>query len=277
MSRGNGRTSRFIATREHRRFVEFADAVRRHKTIGLCHGPAGVGKTQSARRYARWHLIEPHIDLHFSSFNDTKDPKLCAAITRKRAVFYTPTVSETVATVGSNLNRLIVGAQLCITRKLDPKRFNEDEEDALYNVDLIIIDEAERLSTAGLEHLRDHIDRNSTGLILIGMPGIEKRLARFPQLYSRIGFSHRYASLSKDELTLVLAGYWKRLGKRRRINTEADALAIAAIARLTGGNFRLIQRLFMQIERVLRINNLDEITEEVVEAAASALVIGYAL
>lgn len=51
---------------------------------------------------------------------------------------------------------------------------------------------------------------------------------------------------------------------------------MAAVARLTDGNFRLLQRLFIQIDRVLRINELSVITEDIVEASASALVIGNA-
>lgn len=44
--------------------------------------------------------------------------------------------------------------------------------------------------------------------------------------------------------------------------------------RFMAGNFRLIQRLFTQIERILEVNALRTITKEVVEAAREQLVIG---
>ena len=54
--------SRFMLTKEHRRFTEFANAVRKQKTIGICYGPAGVGKTQSGERYAGWHKARDTIE-----------------------------------------------------------------------------------------------------------------------------------------------------------------------------------------------------------------------
>lgn len=106
------------------------------------------------------------------------------------------------------------------------------------------------------------------------MPGIEKRMARYPQLFSRVGFAHQYRPLQDDELAFVLKRRWRELGLGLDDADFTDAQAVAAIVRITRGNFRLLHRLFIQIKRILQINNLNTITNEVVEAARSTLVIG---
>jgi DNA transposition AAA+ family ATPase len=260
----------FVVTKEYRRFAEFADAVRRDRYIGLCYGPPGVGKTLSARRYARWDLVGPAVQT-FKLFEPDSIPH---EVLDTRSVVYTPKVHNSPGRLDKDVAYLQDRVSWMIEILEHP---NQDPPVVARNHDryaeLLLVDEADRLKTATLEQLRDRHDRTGIGLILIGMPGIEKRLARYSQLYSRVGFVHHYRVLSAEEQAYVLARHWPELGLHDPDDfTTAETLA--TIIRITNGNFRLTARLIAQIKRVLDINQLSVVTKEVVEAARESLVIG---
>jgi hypothetical protein len=82
------------------------------------------------------------------------------------------------------------------------------------------------------------------------MPGLDKRLARAPQLYSRIGFAHQMEPLSEEETRFFLDQRWSH-----RVSAHSDDFtdreAVTTILRITRGNIRLIDRLMRQVEHVL--------------------------
>lgn len=270
------RVGRFIATKEHRRFIEFANAVRKHRYIGLCFGAAGVGKTLSAQRYTNWNFADFE-DVNWSSRKGAAaESKLYAAVAKSRTLFYTPSVGVSAGFLRRDLQALLSRANDCIYLHLTRDRKRRSSEETRDRMEMVIVDESERLSTPALDYLRDLFDRSGIGLLFVGMPGMEKRMARYPQLYSRVGFAHHYRPLQGDELSFVLTHHWRKLGLNLDTTDFSDTQAIASIARITGGNFRLLHRLFVQIERILKINELTVITDEVVSAARSTLVIGAA-
>jgi hypothetical protein len=70
------------------------------------------------------------------------------------------------------------------------------------------------------------------------MPGVEKCLARYAQFYSRIGSVHELRSLATTEIRRLLAQRWTPAGVNLPEQPWAEE-AIAAIIRITGGNFRI--------------------------------------
>jgi DNA transposition AAA+ family ATPase len=261
----------FVVTKQHRRFAEFADACRRERYIGVCYGPPGVGKTLSARQYTHWDQIGDWLTRYWLE-RDGSGPDVLAT---SRSVLWTPTVTVTPRQLDQQVPILCRRFSTIVEHHRDPQGGRPPQfAGGIWNVELLIVDEADRLKPAGLEQLRDYFDRHPIGLILIGMPGLEKRLARYPQLYSRVGFAHRYEPLSADELRFVLTHHWQRLGLTLSADDFTDSEAVAAVARITNGNFRLVHRLFAQITRILDINQLTTVTSEVVQAARDALVIG---
>jgi DNA transposition AAA+ family ATPase len=240
----------FIVTKEHRLFAEFCDTCRQARYIGVCQGPPGVGKTLSAQTYIQGPGSAPTAGL---------------------PILFTPQVANNARQIAKEIARRREAGRYRRWMARTPEELGMWPPD---RTDLIIVDEADRLKMPGLEQLRDICDRSDIGLVLIGMPGLDKRLARYPQLYSRVGFVHPFRPLSSEEMRFILKQKWAELGWTLRPDDFADAEAEAAIIRITEGNWRLLHLLWQQIERLMQINGLHVITSQVIEAARENLVIG---
>lgn len=260
--------TRFVETKAHAQFMEFARACVENRYIGVCHGPPGVGKTRSASEFAQWPQPFQY------DINGDMTPDLMRQVTQCQAIFITARVSNTPKTIDAQLNTPMFW--LGHARMRASGAFQEPFllQNATKAVPLIIVDEADRLSLKSLEHLRHIYDEHGMGLILLGMPGIEKRLARYPQLYSRIGFVHPFKPLSDDEMRFLFAKRSETFGLTFDPDTFEHVEALSMIIRITRGNFRLIERLFAQMKRVMTVNTISDVSGGVVEAARECLVIG---
>jgi DNA transposition AAA+ family ATPase len=267
-------TTEFIATKEYRRFVEFCNACKKENYIGLCYGPAGVGKSVAAYQFSQWHEVKHELELKTRYIMDYPGPSI--KMDDLDSILYLPPVSNSPSMIYSHIKELAYDFELLIEEYLFKGREIPWGERLKQRLKLLIVDEADRLQPKSLEQIRDIYDRQQVAVILIGMPGIEKRLVRFPQLYSRIGFSHRYKPLGEEEIAFIVSHHLQSLASSVTVDAKnfADQEAIAAFTRITQGNFRLINRLLKQTLRIMEVNQLSSITKEVIEAARECLVIG---
>jgi DNA transposition AAA+ family ATPase len=305
----------FVETKEHRLFHEFCDACKKYRYIGLCYGPPGVGKTLSARYYAHWDKIEPYVSSKHTAPVNQQDVSPADVLFYTVPVVNSPNqLRNDVHALRKTLHDLVLddlyqerearitavydrerqeansplragswyrtsnGADLRRTEALEQihDEFRPRFEARPDPTRLVLVDETDRLKIATLEQLRAVFDVGDIGLVLIGMPGLEKRLARYPQLYSRVGFVHQFRPLAAQEVRGLLQRQWCPPGTDLPEEGIADEQAVASVLRITGGNFRLLARLLTQIARVLEVNEADEVTVAVVEAARESLVIGAA-
>ena len=88
----------FLVTKEYRRFAEFCEACRRDRSMGLCYGPPGVGKTLSARHDAQWATFEAY---EFE-YLQPADSRLASC----RTLYDTPTVSNTPRSIATEVDGL---------------------------------------------------------------------------------------------------------------------------------------------------------------------------
>lgn len=301
--------STLVETLEHRRFAEFCDACKRYRYIGLCYGSPGVGKTLSARNYANWDKVQAYWKhqsktkpllkevskgtvVFYTSPVVSSPGRLEHDISKTRSLLHNAAIERIRRYEDARMTRLLHRAEKLRDPKRNPDGYRSvqavNAENAFYEqrnramrvastspdpTALLVIDEADRLKMAGLEQVRSIFDHGGIGLVLIGMPGIEKRLARYPQFYSRIGFVHEFRPLGAGQIRQLLEQGWVPPGVSLP-KQPWDPETVATIIRMTGGNFRLLNRLLTQMERILEINSLRQVTKAVVEAARESLVIG---
>lgn len=257
----------FVITKEYRRFVEFCDECRTRRYIGICYGAPGVGKTLSAWQYAHWTAFA-------SGPYAARSQGTAAALSACRSILYTPTVAHQPRHIHKDLTKLQHHFNFVVAEATKVVR---DTFDVPQNyLELILVDEADRLNMAGLEQLRDTYDRTGVGLILIGQPGIEKKLSRYAQLYSRVGFAHLFRSVPEEDMRGIIAQQITTIEPSLHPDQVTDPDGVAAMIHVVAGNLRLLQKLCAQISRTLNLNDLHHVTKAVVETAREGLVIGEA-
>ena len=78
------------------------------------------------------------------------------------------------------------------------------------------------------------------------------------------------APLTVEEMRLFISGKWLELN----LPLSADDAVSAGIMRIANGNFRVLHRVFTEIERLQKLNCLPLITPDLVEMARKGLLLG---
>jgi len=256
----------FQMTCQYRRFAEICNKSQNSKFIALFYGRTGLGKTECAYHYSNWRVVEPLLEKSAAA------RRLSPSIIHSSTVVYTPDVGVTPKRVQSNVATL-------------RNRFDEliDQASNWHNLDtgpfrphkylkLLIIDEADRLKLGALEVIRDLYDRTPISVLLIGSPGIERRLRRtgYGQLHSRFTLAYEIQPLTNDEMRAFISRKWNEF----KLPCTADDAVSSGIMRISNGNFRVLNRIFNEIKRLQKINCFQAITPDVVDVARKGLLLG---
>lgn len=92
---------------------------------------------------------------------------------------------------------------------------------------LIVLDEAQNLSSQSLEQARSIHDETDCGVALAGDETLIANLKRYPQLYSRLGIRHVQPRPTADDVTILAQGWGVERG--------AELAFLQEIGRKSGG------------------------------------------
>ena len=255
----------FLMTGQYKRFAEICNRSMRGKSISLIYGRTGLGKTESALHYTNWREVAPLLP------QSSATRKVPRSVIQSGAAIYTPDVAATPKMVQSGISLLRNRFEELVDQAACWHRFDTGEFAPHKYLKLLIVDESDRLKPASLEFIRDLYDRTNLSIVLIGSPGIERRLQRaaYGQLFSRFSLAYRIEPITEKEAETFIVLKWAALG----LPLKADGVVAAAIAKLAAGNFRTLHRIFAELQRLQKLNRFQMITPDVLDAARKGLLL----
>jgi DNA transposition AAA+ family ATPase len=217
-------TARVMAFREAANVV--ADTVKGQPGLMMAWGYAGRGKTMCAREYA----VRTADAVYVRVYEGWTPRGMLARICRELN--------------GMNPARVELAKQVII-----------EELDSRPRV--LLIDEADRLNTGNIEHLRDIHDETGAAIVLIGEPSLYGRLKTRRRVWERVTRSVEFGPVTDEDV--VVFGV-------RACDLKIEAAAAGYLVKRCQGSFRLLFHLMLDLERVARANKTKEITLELVQA-----------
>lgn len=223
----------FVPTLAARRGMEVMAFAHVEGEINVIYGSAGLGKTQMLKEYARRNSSAVLIEV---------DPSCTPKVLLRK-------IAEAVGANARGVNNELLDS---IVSKLKGSER------------LLMIDEAELLSTRSLEFIRRIHDLTGVGVVLAGMPrlliNLKGKNNELAQLYSRVGFACDLGNaLSEEDLGLLAES---ALG-----TSEFNAPLIKA----SNGNARRLSKLMRGVVRSSEINQTP-ISKELVEQYSKMLI-----
>lgn len=223
----------FVKTLTARRGMDVIKYAHVEGELNVIFGGAGLGKTQMLKQYAKENSGAVLIEV---------DPSCVPKTLLKR-------IAKAIGTTDTGTNDTLLEA---ITAKLKGSER------------VLLVDEAELLSTRSLEFIRRIHDLTGVGVVLAGMPrlliNLKGKNNELAQLYSRVSFALDLGNqLPESDLALLAE---KALGTAEYNDTLLKAAK---------GNARRLSKLMRGVVRTAEINGA-EINAEMIKQYAGMLI-----
>jgi hypothetical protein len=239
----------FFQMDPYKHFVEFCDTCRRFRYVGMCYGPAGVGKTVAARLYADWDAVEPLL-----TRTGVRMPAQGEERPYPRVALYSPGRMVKPKQLENDIALLLWSLQNLEKISMHQHLEATGEVSFSEQVELLIIDNVQRLDVVCMDVVQDLYDRYQIGVVLLGDEVlVRKHLVRLEHLRVRVGDVCPFPVLGRKEvgeiIPQLLSGFGIDFQSPQGISLEAVAEIIYSA---TNGNLSLIRHFLTQIVVLVR-------------------------